>query len=250
MANDDNIHKLFSDRPADGLGPIDTASVIRRAKRRRLPAKVATGAAAVLVLGGVSVVGYQSLAAQAPTAETTALKSEDSRSTTDSAEIYAEPEPLRRYYASELSECAEPARTPALGDSWLDLSVDFPDAAIGTSSVEGVVTLTNNSDETVVGYTAASPSITLAQDGIVLWHSNGAMIAVAVEVDLEPGESMEYLATFSPVLCSSEEDFEQLGEKLPPLPSGDYDVSAAIDITIADGGVLLATGDSQTVTLR
>ena len=246
MANDDNIHRLFSDRPAEGLGSIDTASVIRRSKRRRLPAQIVTGAAAVLVLGGVSVVGYQALAGQQPVAEM-ATTAEDARSAPEGggevSELFTDD-----LSAETLNLCADSVATGVASPD-VALEVDFPDAPIGTSSVEGTVTLTNTGTEPLVGYTAASPTITLARDGMVVWHSNGAMIAVAVEVDLEPGESMEYPATFSPVLCSSEEDFESLGDRLPPLPSGEYEVSAALGIT-SETDSLLATGPAQTVTLR
>jgi hypothetical protein len=249
MASENNIHKLFADKGDEGLGSIDTRAVIRRSKRRRLPAQLATGAAAVLVLGGVGVVGFQALGQQAPEAETAALKDDNSRSGPESAggieQLYSD---ASADQAETLNVCAAPAST-VVGSPGVALSVDFADAAIGTPSVEGTVTLTNTGDEPLVGYTAASPTITLVRDGTVVWHSNGAMIAVAIEVDLEPGESMDYPATFSPVLCSDEDDFETLGDKLPPLPSGDYEVSAALGV-VGDGVSLLATGPSQTVALR
>ena len=249
MASDDNIHELFADKGDEGLGSIDTAAVIRRSKRRRLPAQLATGAAAVLVIGGLGFAGFQGLGQNAPEAQTAALSEEDARSVPEAAsggeQLYSD---AGSFEAQTLNICAAPVST-AEGSPTVALTVDFDDAAIGTPSVEGTVTLTNTGSEPLVGYTAAAPTITLSRDGTVVWHSNGAMIALAVEVDLEPGESVDYAATFSPVMCADEGDFERLGDKLPPLPSGEYEVSAALGI-VGDDVSLLATGPAQTVTLR
>jgi len=76
------------------------------------------------------------------------------------------------------------------------------------------------------------------------------MIAMAVDVNLAPGESLEYLASFQPVVCGVEDDMaESFGQKLPPLPSGDYEVSAAIDV-IGESATELVTGPASTVTLK
>jgi hypothetical protein len=102
----------------------------------------------------------------------------------------------------------------------------------------------------VTGYTAASPAITLAQNGVVIWHSNGPMIEMAREVTLAPGESLDYAAAFSPVICGVEDDLgESFRDGLPEAPAGDYQVSAAIDL-MGDFNADLITGPSQTITLR
>jgi hypothetical protein len=130
------------------------------------------------------------------------------------------------------------------------LTARFDDAAVGASSVEGIVTMTNEGSETVSGTTAASAAITLSQDGIVLWHSNGAMIDMAAVVDLAPGESMEYSASFVPVVCGVEDDLaDGFRDDLPEAPAGTYQVSAAIDLT-TDGAAELITGPATTVTLK
>ena len=250
MASDNNIHKLFADKGNEGLGSIDTAAVIRRSKRRRLPAQLATGAAAVLALGGVGVVGFQALGQNAPVAETASLRSE---SITDGeasggSDAYAQADELRS--AESLNFCTYPLAEVTPAPSGLELTVDFPTAKVGADYVEGTVLLTNNGTETVTGYSAATPAITVSQNGIVTWHSNGAMIAVAIEVDLKPGESMEYAASFTPVACGVEDDGDAgFREKLPALPAGDYDVSAAIDI-VGPASTELVTGPTETVTLR
>ena len=252
MASDNNIHKLFADKGDEGLGSIDTAAVIRRSKRRRLPAQIATGAAAVLVVGGVSVVGFQSLAQNEPAAETAALRSEDApESAFDDTDTMSTSESAR-IYAENLNLCASSLNEVDPTASGLELTVDFPDADAGADSVEGTATLTNTGAETVEGYTAAAPAITLSQDGIVKWHSNGAMIAIAVEIDLAPGESMDYPVAFTPVECGDEDESAAgFRENLPPLPAGDYEVSAAIFIDNVDSDAYeFVGGPLETVTLR
>lgn len=58
----------------------------------------------------------------------------------------------------------------------------------------------------VFGSSPASPSMTLSQHGVVLWHSNGPAPALAALVDLAPGASLTYQAWFEPVRCTGEDD--------------------------------------------
>lgn len=251
--DDDNIHSLFAKSDETGLGTIDTASVIRRSKARRLPLKLATGGALVLVVGGLGFAGIQGALTNAPVASTAGASTEsDARSSEDASNLFSEntETSLNRAPADKINLCTGTVADVAPSQSGLELTVDFPDATVGQSSVEGVVTLTNTGMETVTGYTAAAPAITLSQNDTVLWHSNGAMIALAVDVSLEPGESLEYAAWFQPVMCGVEDDLAAgFGEKLPLLPSGEYQVSAAIDV-IGQSATDLVTGPSQTVVIR
>jgi len=249
MATDNNIHKLFKDSDDAGLGSIDTEAVIRRSRARRRPAQFAIGGALVLALGGFGVVGLQALGNNSPQATTVSQESaEDSDISTlgDGADTgYIERAP-----ADKINLCKGTVAEIAPSETGLELTVDFHDATTGATSIEGTATLTNNGTEPVVGYTAAGPAITVAQNGIVLWHSNGAMIAMAVDVNLAPGESLEYATSFQPVICGVEDDMaESFGEKLPPLPSGTYEVSAAIDV-IGESATELVTGPASTVTLK
>ena len=253
MASDNNIHNLFAKADESGLGSIDTAAVIRRSKARRLPLQLATGGALVLVVGGLGFAGIQGALNNAPLASTAGASSE--RSGEDTSQLFSEStESTGTQYdrapADKINLCTGTLADVAPSESGLELTVDFPDSSVGQSSVEGTVTLTNTGTETVTGYTAASPAITVSQNGTVLWHSNGAMIALAVDVNLDPGESLEYAASFQPVICGIEDDTaDSFGEKLPPLPSGEYQVSAAIDV-IGESATDLVTGPTQTVVIR
>jgi len=252
VATDNNIHKLFNDSDDAGLGPIDTDAVIRRSRARRRPAQFAIGGALVLALGGFGIVGIQALGNNTPQATTAGAESSEDTST-----LFAESDldgsstgEIRRAPAEKINLCTGTVAEVAPSESGLELTVDFPDATTGASSVQGTATLTNTGTDTIVGYTAASPAITVAQNGTVLWHSNGAMIAMAVDVNLAPGESLEYATSFQPVICGVEDDMaESFGEKLPPLPSGEYEVSAAIDL-MGDFNADLITGPASTVTLK
>ncbi len=84
---------------------------------------------------------------------------------------------------------------------------------------------------------------------MVVWHSNGVAIELAREVSLAPGESIEYAASFSPVVCGVEDDETGFRSDLPAASPGVYEVSAAIDV-MGEFDALLVTGPAQTITLR
>lgn len=257
---DDNIHDLFTKSDDAGLGSIDTASVIRRSKRRRLPAQLATGGALALALGGFGVFGVQTIvnAPQfgATDGEALMFDGELQYSTEEGAgdgairdEVEAEGRTISPLYDA-LALCGGPLPAVAPAPSGLEITVDFPDAATGTDMVVGTAELTNTGSEPVVGYTAMSPHVLLSQDGVVTWHSNGGTRAAAIHVDLAPGESLTYAAFFTPVTCAPTDDATGVFRKnLPAAPAGAYQVSAAIDLLDGDT-VELVTGPSSSVTLR
>ena len=85
-----------------------------------------------------------------------------------------------------------------------------------------------------------------------------------MRVDLAPGESMTYAATFDPVICTTEDeavagesgaeesDADGLRENLPAAGVGTYRVSAAIDFIPDDGstGSVLVTGPAAPAVLQ
>ena len=244
----DNLRHLFSAPQPEGA--IDVAAVVRGARARRLPKVLGITGVSVLAIGGIVLGGLQLGGGVSP-ASTAGGASTESATTEDggaSAEMFSDT--VKRASADKLNLCT--ARVAALDivDSGLELTVDFPDAPAGSASVEGVVTMTNTGADEVTGYTAASPAITLSRDGVVVWHSNGPTIELAREVDLQPGESMEYAASFTPVVCGVEDDLaESFGTDLPAAPPGDYEVAAMIDL-MGDSDALLVIGPAETVTLK
>jgi len=244
----DNVTNLFSRDDVTGLGSIDAQAVIRGAKRRRLPMQLATGGALVLALGGLGLTVQGVLGAQDQVATLSqsdgGAREEIAPESDTGALAYDDGIP-----ADRLNVCAQPLTEVAPSASGLVLTTDFPDSPTGTAPIEGTVTLTNNGDEALRGYTAANPAITLSQDGTVVWHSNGAMIMSAAEIALAPGETYVYTTSFTPVVCGEDDEGDTgFREDLPAAPAGEYEVSAAIDFM---GDVdQLVTGPLETIELR
>jgi hypothetical protein len=260
MAVEPNLRALFhsgdAERPGgDGHG-IDTAAVIRRAKRRRLPSQIGVVGVFALAIGGLGVAGLQGLNPPQPM-RVTAGSAESSSPDSDHAPAIDEPlreqsesAGVKRAPADRINLCGGALADVAPSASGLTLTTDFPDAAVGAPGVTGRVTLTNTGSRQVTGYTSATPAVTLSQGGIVLWHSNGPTIMMAREVDLAPGESIDFEASFVPVVCSVEDDSaESFRTDLPAAPAGEYEVSAASDVTVGDS-LELVTGPLQTIRLR
>lgn len=246
MPTDPTLRHLFS---APTTSTIDVAAVVRRSRARRLPKVLGASGLGVFAIAGIVVGGLQLGGAPSPasdaagaTAETLELGSEDMQS--------AYSDEIKRAPAEKLNLCTGTVAEIDSSATGLTLTVAFADAAAGAAVVEGTVTMTNTGVDAVTGYTAASPAMTLARDGIVIWHSNGPMIELARDVSLDPGESMEYSASFVPVVCGVEDDEgESFRDDLPAAPSGEYEVSAAIDV-MGEFDALLVTGPAQTITLR
>ncbi len=259
-----DLRDQLQDGALPGAAPtIDLDQVLRRSARRRLPAQIALGtgvAVAVLSIGVAGLAGVRGMpgGTSSTSGGTSTLSegsgSDDADSGADAPAIAPGGAPddggLSRAPADKLQFCGAPLSEIAQDDGGLVLTADFPGGRAGSASVDGTVTLTNNGTTRVVGTTAASPAVTLSRDGIVMWHSNGPMVAMAVQVDLAPGESLAYPASFMPVSCGIEDDgAESFRTDLPAVPAGRYDVSAAIDLTVADGTPVLVTGPLAPVTL-
>lgn len=229
---------------------IDVKSIARRSRARRLPKMLGAAGVGALAIGGVIFGGLQLGGGMAATsnADGAASTVESPAMDAGSSELYSDS--IKRAPAEKLNLCEGTVAEPMANVSGLVLAVSFADADAGASTVSGTVTMTNAGSETITGYTAASPAITLAQNGTVIWHSNGPVIEMAREVALAPGESMEYAASFTPVVCSVEDDLgESFRAELPSAPAGVYQVSAAIDL-MGDFNADLITGPAQTLTLR
>jgi hypothetical protein len=256
MASEPNLRDMFraGAGPTAGGSGIDTAAVIRRAKRRRLPARVGIGGVFVLAIGGLGVAGLQGLNTVQPTSlvGSTAADSpttEQGPPSDDSVMGASEGAGIKRAPADRLNLCGGTVADVAPSPTGLVLTVEFPDATVGAMNVTGTATLTNTGSQPITGYTSATPAITLAQNGIVLWYSNGPTIMMARDVNLAPGESIDFEASFVPVVCGVEDDSaEAFRTDLPAAPAGEYQVSAAADVMVGDA-LELVTGPAQTVRL-
>ena len=232
MPSEQDLRDMFaaSDGPQNSLDP---DRIIARSRGRRRPLQIAAGAVGALAVVGIIAVAVQT-AQFSSRATMTSQGTSDSGSTTEQAPLPGDVEStLKRAPADRLNLCTGTLTEVAPSFYGLRLDVSFPtQAPAGTDPVNGTVRLTNTSATRVTGSTGPTPAITLSQDGVVLWHSNGPTIRSLAVVDLEPGESMEYPASFTAVGCEVDDDLgPSFRDNLPAVPAGVYDLSAAIDFT-------------------
>ncbi len=272
---------LHGGGPIAGVQPpgIDTASVIRRSRRRRMTKQIAIGGTATLAAAGIGIAGFTGIQG-APADRSTSVLSEpqpgdaessgaaDSGAGVDGGNIAGDETSTRAPdYTVDLCGASPTEVTPSVVG--LELTTRFPARAATGARVDGSVVLTNRGPDRVTGSTGAVPAVTLSQADTVLWHTTGPQVAMAVLVDLDPGESMEYPASFLPVACSPDEESTEegaeeentgsFGTDLPRLPAGEYRVSALIDVVLDDGpgdssndypAVDLVTGPAASITLE
>lgn len=252
MATEPNLRDLFRGDTRD-LPAIDTAKVIRRSKTRRLPAQVGIGGAFTLAIGGLGIAGLQGLGST-QTASDSAMSTVEQAPDGPREGVQGMMEgdapmsgDIKRAPADRINLCGGTLAEVAPSETGLVLSVAFPDSPVGTAPVTGTATLTNTGTRSIAGYSSPTPAITLSQNGIVLWHSNGPTIMSIQDVMLAPGESLEFAASFTPVVCAVEDDTaEAFRTDLPDVAPGEYQVSAAADVSV-DGIAELVTGPAQTL---
>ena len=103
------------------------------------------------------------------------------------------------------------------------------------------VTLANTSEAEIRGTVLGEPVLTVSDDDVVVWHSNGPGASEQRPFVLQPGESTSFEARLELVRCEIEDD-------LPPLPAGEYTVSAVLEVDLGDGaGPILVTGPSAPI---
>ncbi|MCY7411723.1 MAG: hypothetical protein LH471_01580 [Salinibacterium sp.] len=245
MPTESELRELLSH--SELRNTIDADAIIKRSRARRLPRQLAVGAIGSLAILGITVVGVQTLRLPDQSA-TTATRQESPMATPEDA---LAGDSIERAPAERLNLCEGTLAEVAPSRFGLQLDVEFPASApAGAEAITGVVRLTNTSSERVTGSTGAAPAVTVSQNGIVLWHSNGPTILSIVIVDLAPGESLEYRASIVPVRCAVNDDLtESFPPNLPALDRGGYELSAAIDFSpaVADGSDL-GDGSADLVT--
>ena len=237
-----------------GFGSIDAKQVIRRSRARRLPKQLAAGASGALVLAGITVLGIQSMqVVQAPTtADAPVMESGDADNGASDDSLYTS----KIAPADKLNLCGNPVAEFEPNFVGLVLDVVFPATASAASErIDGVVIMTNTTTETGTGSALVSPAITLSQNGVTLWHTNGPTDAVATAVDLAPGASMQFPASFEPVRCEPDDEaLEAFPPDLPPVGAGSYELSAALDFSsdqvTATTEAFLVSGPRMPITLE
>ncbi len=259
MPTEDDLRDLFAS--ADGPNSsihhgIDAKQVIRRSRARRLPKQIAAGAGGALVLVGVTVLGVQSLNLGGPVTTANAPMSQESSDSDSGGAAEDSAFSTKRGPAEKLNLCGGPVAEYEPNFVGLVLDVVFPATAPATAErIEGIVIMTNETTEPVTGTTTTTPAITLSQNGVTLWHTNGPTDMVATVVDLAPGASMQFPATFEPVRCEAEDETtDAFRPGLPPVGAGAYELSAALDFAsdqvTETPDLWLITGPRMPITLE
>ncbi len=243
---------MFADSSAPNT--LDAEKIVARSRRRRIPQQVGAGAVGVLAIVGIGVFVQPTFVSTPPTTSTMDQSADDQSVAGEVATTE-----IKRAPADKLNLCGAPLAEVATSPYGLQLDVAFPESApVGTEPIQGVVRMTNFGTQPIVGTTAAAPAITVSRDGVALWHSNGAMVMSLVIVDLAPGESLDYAASFTPVLCGVEDDMaEVFRDDLPALEPGSFGLSAAIDFVLDESLAAeyspfadLVSGPRSTITLE
>jgi hypothetical protein len=256
MPTEDDLKRMFESVDVPSSGGIDAKQVIRRSRARRLPKQLAAGAGGALALVGVTVLGLQSVQFGQPQSADAPMSQESSDSESSGGAAEDSAFSTKRAPADKLNLCGGPVVEGLVSQFGLVLDVVFPaSAAAASERIDGMVIMTNTSTEPVKGSTFTIPAVTLSQDGVVVWHTNGATDASATVVDLAPGASMQYAASFEPVRCAPEDEaLEAFPADLPPVGAGSYELSAAIDfspdVPTATTELDLVTGPRMPITLE
>ena len=255
MPDEDDLKRMFESIDLPNGNGLDAKQVIRRSRARRLPKQLAAGAGGALVLVGVTVLGIQSVQLNQPQSTADAPFLQESSDSDGSGEAEDSTFSTKRAPADQLNLCGAPVAEAESSSVGLVLDVVFPATAPAASErIDGIVIMTNTTTETVTGATQVNPAITLSQDGITVWHTNGPTDLVATMVDLAPGASMQFPASFEPVRCEAQdEELEAFRADLPPAGAGAYEVSAALDFSsdaAATPDLLLVTGPRMPITLE
>jgi hypothetical protein len=232
MPDENDLKRMFESIDLPGGSGIDAKQVIRRSRARRLPKQLAAGAGGALVLVGVTVLGVQSmqLGPSTTSADAPVMQQEYGESGPESEDSMTT---LKGQTAAGINECGASGVVVDVNSIGLVLDVVFPATASAASeSIDGTVIMTNITSETVTGSALGAPAITLTQDGITVWHTNGPADLSVTAVDLAPGEAMEFPASFEPRRCAPEDEIgEAFRPDLPPAGPGSYEISAALDFS-------------------
>ncbi len=258
MPSEDELRQRFHDEQPTGA--IDLDAVLRRSRARRRPRVAAAALVSSLAVVGVVVPvsisvasqlhGVSSSAGSAASAPDSAPRALQGGGPVSSGGVRLAP-------AEQINLCTEPVAELAPADDGLVLTVQPVDATAGAHGIPVTVTLTNTGVERVTGSLSPFPALTLSRDGVVIWHSNGAVPSLAQEVDLAPGASTVLRTTLDAVVCGVEDDARaSFRADLPSAPPGAYRLSAALDFspdtTDASGGgaAVLVSGPTSPVTLH
>lgn len=232
---------------APGASDIDVAEATRRSRARRLPAQLAVGAAAVVLVLGVGVAAVDGLALAPPSfiaADGARDESAEQPGGGDSTGGEAAPSaPVARCDASVDDAVGDEGE--AAGMPGLRLEIELPERAeAGGDAIEGTIRIVNDGSRRVTGTASAPPTVVASRDGVARWTSAAGAAAgsTTIEFDLEPGESIALPVRVRLVACDA----------AAAPPPGEYELSAFLTVTPSTAGAapVRVTGETVVIVLE
>lgn len=259
MPTEDELRGQFHESRSRADTHIDLDAVLRRARRRRAPRVAAVAIVSSLAVVGIVVPVSISVASSHTTTSTwgggSAASAPDSSGLT--VPEAADGGAIKRAPAEKINLCTGTLAEAAPADDGLVLTVQPVDAAADARNIPVTVTLTNTGTKQVTGSLSPFPTLTLSHNGVVLWHSNGAVPSLAQQIDLIPGAATTFSTAFEPLVCGIADDMTpSFRADLTQAGPGSYQLSAALDFSPASPdasgstAAVLVTGPTSTVTLH
>lgn len=241
MATESDLRDLLRGPEPEGRGDIDLDSVLSRTRRRRRPRVIAAQA-----LGSVAIVGVLGTAifVGGPLADRGVMMSaEDTGAGADGAIAESGDAPYvdRDALTWVPDACGAPV-TGLVSSDGLTLEMSIETTFEPEQRIPLTVTLRNDGPEPLVGVTSPWPHVSLARDGLVVWHTYSTQEAIGQAVDLAPGESMTFESYVDRVICRTEDDLVMDGPQndMPDAPPGQYELRAVVVVATDAGEIVVA----------
>jgi hypothetical protein len=244
VATESDLRDLLRGPDPEGRGDIDLDAVLSRTRRRRRPRVIAAQA-----LGSVAVIGVLGTAVfvSGPLADRGVVMSADDLGSGADGAGEAVAESGDSPFADEDAlkwmpdACGAPV-TDAVSSGGLTLEMSTELVVEPQERIPVQVTLRNDGPDDIVGVSSPWPHVSLARDGLVVWHSYQTQEAIGYVIDLAPGESTTLETYFDRVICSTEDDLIMDGPQndMPAAPPGQYELRAVLVVTTDEGQTLVA----------
>lgn len=241
MATESDLRDLLRGPEPEGRGEIDLEAVLTRTRRRRRPRVIAAQA-----LGSVAIVGVLGTAVVVATplgAPSQIMSAEDAGGGADGSDegaiLAPESDADARTWLPEA--CGEPV-ADAVSSDGLALELSIEASVEPGERIPVQVTLRNDGPTPVVATSSPWPHVSLARDGLVVWHTYQTQEAIGYSIDLAPGESTTLEGYVDTLICRSEDDLVMDGPQndMPAATPGQYEVRAVLAMTANDGATLVA----------
>lgn len=192
MVDENELRTQFAGTELPAID-IDTAAVISRSKRRRLPRQFAVGAVGLLAATSLVFAGISTFRQADPISTTAGVVADESFDTGSERDAAPSDESQAAPDTSPITAaCGTSIRTDETTPFGLSLELELPAEVVASGSAYGTARLTNTSDEPVTGSTANVPDVNLLRDSIVISHSPDVQILSVMPVNLQPGQSIAF----------------------------------------------------------